>query len=104
MKWIKSFEGRLNKTASKVHKSDQDIDSVRTKVEGILKSKELDYKQVGNDLEFEYGDDQVNIMFREDYIGIKTSESKFVDEFKYTEFGKFKSKLSEVISKLKAKF
>ena len=98
MRYIKTFnEGRLNKTAEKVHKGAEEIDAVRTKVEGILKSRNIDYKTVGNDLEFDHNDVQINLMFRPEYIGIKQSGKKYVDEFKYDQFGKFKTKLSEVL-------
>jgi hypothetical protein len=40
-------------------------------------------------------------MFRDDYVGVKKQGVKFTDEFEYTEFGKIKSKLTEIIKSCK---
>jgi hypothetical protein len=36
-------------------------------------------------------------MFREDYIGVKKEGNKFPKEFKYTELGKIKSEITDII-------
>lgn len=40
-------------------------------------------------------------MFREDYIGVKKEGNKFPKEFEYTELGKIKSEITDIIKKSK---
>jgi hypothetical protein len=59
-------------------------------------------KQVGNDLSVNKGEDHIiQIMFRDDYVGIKKSGTKFVDEFNYNELGKIKSEITNILKKEK---
>lgn len=106
MKNIKSFkelsEGRAFKDTKKPYKKksyDPDKKSdFREKVEDIVKSKGFDTKRVGNDLEIIKDSEMIaQVMFRSEYIGIKKIGNKFTDEFKYTELGKIKSKISEIL-------
>ena len=43
------------------------------------------------------GDTILQVMFRQDYIGLKKTGAKFTDEFKYDELGKIKSKIGEIV-------
>jgi hypothetical protein len=76
-----------------------DIDrkeSFRKKIEDHIKSLGGSVEQIGDDFEFIVnGKTMAEIMFREDYIGIKLPNAKFVDEFKYKEFGKIKQKITD---------
>jgi hypothetical protein len=36
-------------------------------------------------------------MFRDDYVGIKKLGTKFADEFSYSELGKIKSKINDIL-------
>ena len=107
MKHIKTyslFEGNTltaskKKDNKKFFEKDQKV-SFREKIESHLSSQGIKYKKVGNDLEIDC-DGIVQIMFRPDYIGIKKSGNKFVDEYKYTELGKIKSEISIIIKNKK---
>lgn len=109
MKNIKSFsdwgqmsEGRAFKDTKKpFQKKASDPDKkadFREKIEDMVKSKGFKTKQVGNDIEIHKDGDMVaQVMFRSDYVGVKKKGVKFVDEFEYTELGKIKSKISEIL-------
>jgi len=74
----------------------------RTKINSHVKSQGLKTKQVGNDFEILHDGDMIaQVMFRDDYIGVKKKGVKFVDEFKYNELGKIKSKITEIIKSVK---
>jgi hypothetical protein len=74
-------------------------DAFRTEIQNLLKShKSVDFKRIGNDFEVtKDGDMILQIMFRDTYLGVKKTGSKFTDEFKYTELGKIKSKINDAI-------
>jgi ribosomal protein S19 len=96
------FEGKAFKaTATKDKKKSWDADqkeAFRDKVKSHVKSQDAKTKQVGDDLEIHCGDKHIaQVMFRNDYVGVKKQGVKFTDEFEYTEFGKIKSKLTEII-------
>ena len=97
MKYLKTFEGVTMK-ASKSKDSDVKKESFRKKVEDYIKSKDCKIKQVGDDFEVHCGDDKLaQVMFRDEYIGVKKVGNKFPKEFKYNEFGKLKSEISDII-------
>lgn len=76
-------------------------ESFKLKVENYVKSLNIKSVKVGNDLEIRKDDNLLcQVLFRNDYVGIKKSGNKFVDEFKYEEFGKIKSKISEIIKSI----
>ena len=58
-------------------------------------------KKVGNDFEIHHGEHIAQVMFREDYIGVKKEGNKFPKEFKYTELGKIKSEITDIIKNSK---
>lgn len=100
--WGKVSEGRAFKDTKKPYQkkaSDPDKKSdFREKIEDMVKSKGLKTKQVGNDIEIlKDGEMVAQVMFRDDYVGVKKKGVKFVDEFEYTELGKIKSKISEIV-------
>lgn len=105
MKHIKKFdvfEGVAFKDTKKPYsKKAWDPDKkadFRNKIESHVKSLGCKTKQVGNDLEVSCDDKvSIQVMFREDYVGVKKHGNKFVDEFKYTELGKIKSKITDII-------
>ena len=95
IKRFKQFEGAIMKASKSRDKAE--IESVRDKVENLLKSSNKKFKQVGDDLAIIEDDKTVaEIMFRSDYIGVKKSGSKFADEFGYDEFGKVKKAISNL--------
>lgn len=96
------FEGVAEKAVRVKNKNKEvnpdRIDNFRKKIQDYVKSQDCKTKQVGNDLEVHFGDDKLSqVMFRDDYIGIKKEGNKFAKEFKYNEFGKIKSELSSII-------
>lgn len=75
-------------------------DQMRTNVETHVKSFGVDIEHVGNDIEIHIGDEMVaQVMFRDDYVGIKPAGAKWAEEFKYNKFGNIKKKLTEIINK-----
>ena len=97
----KAFKATAQKDKKKVWDTDQK-EAFRGKVESHVKSQGAKTKQVGNDLEIHCGDDHIaQVMFRDSYVGVKKEGAKFVDEFEYTEFGKIKSKLTDIIKSCK---
>ena len=95
------FEGRTEKDVRKPRPDkawDADKKSdFREKIEAHTKSQKVKTKRVGNDLEIICDDEMVaQVMFRDQFVGIKKKGGKFTDEFKYTELGKIKSKITEI--------
>ncbi len=71
-------------------------------IKNHIKSKELTSKQVGNDLEIICNDKMIaQVMFRDSYVGVRAKGAKFADEFEYTELGKIKAKISEIVKDCK---
>jgi len=71
-------------------------------IKNHVKSKGLTSKQVGNDLEIICDDKMISqIMFRDKYVGVRAKGAKFTDEFEYTELGKIKAKISEIVKDCK---
>jgi len=100
------FEGKTHETTKKSHsKKAGDPDKkeeFRSKIKTHVKSQDMKTKEVGNDLEVLCDGEMIaQVMFRNQFVGIKSRESKFTSEFKYTELGKIKSKISEIIKKNK---
>ncbi len=74
----------------------------RTKIKNHVKSVGQKTNQVGNDLEVICGDKVVaQIMFRDDYVGVKKIDAKFADEFKYSELGDIKRSIGNIIKSCK---
>jgi ribosomal protein S19 len=103
MKNIQSWEnftneGRIYKTIF----TENQKEAFRDKVKSHVKSQDCTTKQVGNDLEVSLnGDHIVQVMFRDDYVGVKKQGTKFTDEFEYTQFGDIKKALSKIIKDCK---
>lgn len=96
------FEGSAFKNTNKLHpKKDWDPNKkvdFRLKIENHVKSQNSKTKRIGNDLEIICDNSVIaQVMFRDLYIGIKESGNKFTDEFKYTELGKIKSKITDIL-------
>jgi hypothetical protein len=91
-------EGRTDK-ALKSKDSDVKKDSFRDKIKNIIESnKDCKTKKVGNDLEIHCCEEHVaQVMFRDDYVGVKKLSNKFPKEFGYNELGKIKAELSSII-------
>lgn len=71
-------------------------------IKNHIKSKELTSKQIGNDLEIICDDKMIaQVMFRDKYVGVRAKGAKFTDEFEYTELGKIKAKISEIVKDCK---
>lgn len=96
---FKTFEGKIMK-ASKSKNNDVKKLEFKSKIEDILKSmKDVDFKTIGNDLEVKKEGEMIaQVMFRDDYMAFKKANNKFAKEFKYTEFGKFKKELKDILS------
>lgn len=95
-------EGKTFQDVKKLHpKREWDPnkkDDFRKQIKNLVKSKGYTTKQVGNDLEVICDEEMVaQVMFRQSYVGIKKSGDRFTKEFKYTELGKIKSKVGEII-------
>ena len=91
MKHLKKFnelnEGVTMK-ASKSKDSDVKKESFRDKIEDFVKSKNCKTKKVGDDFELHVdGEHVAQVMFRDDYIGVKKVGNKFPKEFKYNQLG-----------------
>ena len=69
--------------------------SFQDKIESHISGLGCKIKKVGNDFEIHHEDERIaQVMFREDYIGIKKEGNKFPKEFEYTELGKIKSEIT----------
>jgi len=94
-------EGKAYKATKNVGGEDKYEDKkelMRSKIEEIIKSNKCNFEQVGNDLEVICDDEHIaQVMFRKDYIGVKKVGVKFPTEFKYSELGKIKKELNEII-------
>ena len=96
------FEGRTDKDvrkpkAEKAWDADKKED-FREKIENLAKSSKVKTKRVGSDIEILCDGEMIaQVMFRDAYVGVKKKGVKFVDEFKYTELGKIKSKVGEIL-------
>lgn len=74
------------------------ISTFQNKVESHVYGLGAKIKQVGSDFEVNYGGECIlQIMFRDDFIGIKKLGSKFTDKYNYTELGKIKSEITDSI-------
>jgi hypothetical protein len=99
-------EGKAHEVVKKMHSKKpwdpQKKDEFRIKVKNHVKSLECTTRQVGNDLEIICNDEMVaQVMFRDDYVGVRPTGNKFTDEFGYEELGKIKSNITGVIKKCK---
>lgn len=109
MRHIKNFElfeGKTFKDTKKLYPTkvwDADKKSdFKLQIENHVKSQQLKTNEVGNDLEIICDDNVIaQVMFRNDYVGVKEKDVKFTKEFKYTELGKIKSEISKIIKKYK---
>ena len=94
-------EGKLHEKGQKKTKETKQGDhkgTMRDKVENHVKSQKCQTKQVGNDLEIHCNKEHIGqVMFRDDYVGVKEVGKKFAEEFGYDEFGKIKSAISKII-------
>lgn len=78
-------------------------ENFRTEVKNLVKSHdEFSIKQVGNDLSINKGSEHIlQVMFRDDYVGIQKVGNKFPKEFKYNELGKIKSEITSILKSSK---
>lgn len=101
-KVTKVKEGRTYDVAKKGKKETHDVSKFQGMIESHIAGLGAKIKQVGNDFEIHYGGEHIaQVMFREDYIGVKKEGNKFPKEFEYTELGKIKSEITEIIKKAK---
>lgn len=99
-KVTKVKEGRTYDVAKKSKKESQDLSKFQGMIENHVYGLGAKIKQVGNDFEIHYGGEHIaQVMFREDYIGVKKEGNKFPKEFEYTELGKIKSEITDLIKK-----
>ena len=99
------FEGKAEKAAKNPYGNktkENKKDHLRKAVEDHIKNKYCKAKQVGDDFEIHYDGEHIGqVMFRNDFVGVKEKDVKFTKEFKYTELGKIKSEISKIIKKYK---
>jgi hypothetical protein len=101
-KVTKVKEGRTYDVAKKGKKETHDISKFREMIENHVSGLGAKTKKIGSDLEVHFnGEHILQVMFREDYIGVKKQGNKFPKEFEYSELGKIKSELSDLIKKSK---
>jgi hypothetical protein len=99
-KVTKVKEGRTHDVAKKGKKESHDVSKFQGMIESHVYGLGAKIKQVGNDFEIHYGGEHIaQVMFREDYIGVKKEGNKFPKEFKYAELGKIKSEITDIIKK-----
>ena len=96
------YEGATEKAAKRKDKkldiNPDKMDSMRKKVKDHVESQGCETKQVGDDLEIHLDKKHIaQVMFRKEYIGVKKVGNKFPKELEYTELGKIKSELSDII-------
>lgn len=98
-KVTKIKEGITNKSFSSKDSSVK-ISSFQGKIESHVLGLGARIKQVGTDFEINYGGERIaQVMFRADYIGVKKTGEKFDTQFKYSELGKVKEKLTDIVKK-----
>jgi hypothetical protein len=78
-------------------------ENFRTEVKNLVKShKDFEMKQVGNDFSISKdGEHILQVMFRDDYVGIQKTGNKFPKEFEYNELGKIKKEISDILKSSK---
>ena len=110
MKHIKKFkvfeEGKtFNVTKQKNKKEvweEPQKDAFRDKIKSHIKSLGCTSEQIGNDLSILLNKEHITqVMFRDDYIGIKKVGNKFGDEFGYNKLGEIKKELTKIIKSSK---
>ena len=105
MKYLNTFslfEGATEKAAKRKDKNleinPDKLESMRKKVKDHVESQDCKTKKVGDDFEVHFNNEHIaQVMFRKDYIAVKKEGNKFPKEFEYTELGKIKSELSDII-------
>lgn len=100
------FEGKTFQDVKKMHPKrawdPNKKDDFKKQIKNLVKSQDHETKQVGNDLEVICdGEVVAQVMFRDNYVGVKKAGNKFTDEFDYTELGKIKKKVSEIMKSCK---
>lgn len=101
-----TFEGVAYKDnkkpyAKKSWDPDKKVD-FKHKIKNHVKSLDASTKEVGNDLEIICDGEMIaQVMFRDSYIGIKRPDDRFVDELKYSDLGKIRSKITSIIKNYK---
>lgn len=100
------YEGATEKAAKRKDKNleinPDKLESMRKKIKDHVESQDCKTKKVGDDFEVHFdGEHIAQVMFRKDYIAVKKEGSKFPKEFEYTELGKIKSELSDIIKSKK---
>ena len=105
-KVTKVKEGKAYKSAKPDKKVGKDglrmtdkKENFRTEVKNLVKSHdEFSIKQIGNDFSINKGGEHIlQIMFRDDYVGVQKVGNKFPKEFEYNELGKIKKEIGEIL-------
>jgi hypothetical protein len=78
-------------------------ENFRTEVKNLIKSRDdFNFKQVGNDLSIHKdGNHILQVMFRDDYVGVQKVGNKFPKEFEYNELGKIKKEIGDILKSSK---
>jgi hypothetical protein len=89
-------EGRTDKVV-KEKDTQVKVNEFRITIKNLLKSKNLDFKQVGDDFEVIIDKKRVGqIMFRKDKVTVKKENNKFGKDFNYNELGKIKTEINNL--------
>lgn len=74
-------------------------ENFRTEVKNLVKSYDgFTIKQIGNDFSISKGEDHIlQVMFRDDYVGVQKTGNKFPKEFEYNELGKIKKEIGQIL-------
>ncbi len=89
---------------TKYSKGEEKVTSMQDSIKSHIKSREdwsdVKMKQIGDDFEVNISGNMIlQIMFRPDHIGLKSTDSKFPTKYKYNELGKIKKDISSIINK-----
>jgi hypothetical protein len=77
-------------------------ENFRKEIKSLVQSFDGDFsiKQVGNDFSIHFEDSHIiQVLFRDTYVGVKETSKKFTEEFKYTELGKIKKYIVDILKK-----
>lgn len=104
MKHLDRFESYNEGKTFRANKgSDNKIELIKSKVKEHINSiDDVEIGNVGNDITISIDGNKVGeIMFRDNYIGLRKEGQKFVDELGYNELGKIKFKINSMINSAK---
>lgn len=77
-------------------------ETFRDKISEHLTSQQCNIEQIGDDFEVYLNDEMIcQVMFRDEYIGVKGYYDRFIKEYPYNKLGDIKKQLSDIIRQFK---